>query len=94
MIDESLFIEQAARSRLTNTLVMTGLVNRRCHRPRALNMALVLAQPTSYGMTVFLSSWIRTRVTEGEMIKLDHDTRHARDVVPCALTFGLIIQYH
>jgi hypothetical protein len=53
MIDESLFIEQAARPRLTNTLVMTGLVNRRCHRPRALNMALVLAQPTSYGMTVF-----------------------------------------
>ena len=29
MVDESLFIEQAARPRLTNTLVMTGLVNLR-----------------------------------------------------------------
>lgn len=25
------------------------------------------------------------------MVKLDHDTRHARDVVQSALTFGLII---
>lgn len=35
--------------------------------------------------------WIRRRVTEGGIVKLDLDTRHARDVVPSAFTFGLII---
>jgi hypothetical protein len=89
MSAESPFIEQATRPRLTNVLVMAGLVNLCCHRPRALNMAF--GQPVSCGMRAFLSCWIRRRVTEGGMVKLDLDTRHARDVVPSAFTFGLII---
>ena len=36
MSAESPFIEQARRPRLSNVLAMAGLVNRRCHRPRAL----------------------------------------------------------
>lgn len=91
MSAESPFIEQATRPRLTNVLVMAGLVSRCCYRPRALNMALALEQPVSCGMRGFLSCWIRRRVTEGGMVKLDHDTRHARDVVLSAFTFGLII---
>ena len=50
MSAESPFIEQ------TNALVGNqGLMNRRCHRPSALNMALA-------------DCWIRTRVTEEEWL--------------------------
>lgn len=42
-------------------------------------------------MRIFLSCWIRRRrVTEGGMVKLNHETPHAQYVIPSALTFGLI----
>jgi hypothetical protein len=88
MSAESPFIEQARRPRLSNVLVLAGLVNRRYHRPRALDMALALRSPYRR-MRVFLSCWIRRRMTEGGEVKLDHGTRHAGDVVPSALTFSL-----
>jgi hypothetical protein len=55
MSAECPFIEQATRPRLTNVLVMAGLVNRRCHRP-SIEQGV---GPRTAGMTVFLSCWIR-----------------------------------